>query len=86
MTEVQLLNWQALYLATAIICVVAASLAAATLTYQIAQEQPWRKPITWQAALLALPRLWWRWQRLYWLATPVILAIVTAFGLSLDWS
>lgn len=85
MTELHLLNWQALYLATVIICLIAAGLATTTLAVQIAREKPWRSIVSWQQALLIGPRLWWRWQKLYWLATPVILAIVIAFGLSLSW-
>lgn len=85
MTELHLLNWSALYLAAAIICLIAATLAATTLSIEVAHEKPWRTARTWQQAVLLVPRLWWRWQKLYWLATPVILAIVIAFGFSLSW-
>lgn len=85
MTELHLLNWQALYLATFMLCLIAAGLAATTLAVQVAREKPWSTMPDWQQALRMVPRLWWRWQKLYWLATPVILAIVTAFGMSLRW-
>jgi hypothetical protein len=37
--------------------------------------------------LLAMfgPRLWWRWQKRYLTATPVILAIVVYYGFTLRW-
>ena len=35
---------------------------------------------------LALPKLWWRWQKLYLTSTPVVLAIIGFFALSLRWA
>ena len=86
MTETQIQHWIALYLATGIACGIAALLSALTLVCQILQGRSSALPDSWAAGFRILPRLWWRWQKLYWLATPVILAIVIGFAASLDWS
>ena len=86
MTETEALNWQALYIATGAACLLAACLTTLALACQVMRERPWRRSCRWRNAVLLLPRLWWRWQKLYWLATPVILSIVIGFAASLDWS
>lgn len=76
-------NWIAIYLLTSWLCLVAASLAAISVALDV-----WRKevrPRTIGGWIALVPRLWWRWQLRYWLGTPAILAIVGAFGASLEW-
>lgn len=85
MAVVNFENWAALYAATAACCVIAALLAAITVGMDLYRERPWDEFGTARGAILFVPRTWWRWQRRYLLATPVILVIVTMFGLSLDW-
>jgi hypothetical protein len=38
-----------------------------------------------KGAALLLPRIWWRWQKLYLLSTPVTLGIIGYFAASLSW-
>lgn len=85
MTAGDVNNWIAVYLLTFILCVVCASLAAITVTIELLREQFWRTLNTVPAFLLIVPRIWWRWQKRYLLGTPVILAVVLSFGLSLEW-
>lgn len=86
MTHEQILNWLALYTATAISCVITAGLAALSLAWQLSCEKPWQAAYGWRDLLLAVPRYWWRWQKLYWIGTPMILAIIAFFAATLDWS
>ncbi|WP_347340899.1 hypothetical protein [Sphingomonas lacusdianchii] len=39
-----------------------------------------------RGAALFLPKVWWRWQKLYLLSTPVTLFIVGWFAATLRWS
>lgn len=78
-------NWIAVYLLTFFLCVVCASLAAITVSIELYKERFWQKLDNAPAIILIMPRIWWRWQKRYLLGTPAILAIVLAFGLSLEW-
>ncbi len=86
MTTMEIQHWTALYLATGIACGLAATLSALALICQILKERSSALPDSWTAGFRVLLHLWWRWQKLYWLATPVILAIVIGFAASLEWS
>lgn len=85
LSELELENWMALYAATAICCAFAAILAIAAVIAQLYQERAWTKLDTLGGMVLFVPRAWWRWQKLYFLSTPVTLAIVASFALHLSW-
>lgn len=85
MTANDVTNWVGVYLLTFILCMVCASLAAITVTIELLRERFWRSLNSTPAYLLIVPKIWWRWQKRYLLGTPVILAVVLAFGLSLRW-
>ncbi len=85
LTPLEIANWSALYVATALCCVIAATLASGTLISQLVHDRPWRNVATFRDAAVLMPKTWWRWQKLYLLSTPVTLAIVGAFALSLPW-
>ncbi|PKP89720.1 MAG: hypothetical protein CVT77_17140 [Alphaproteobacteria bacterium HGW-Alphaproteobacteria-16] len=78
-------NWAALYAATTVCCVIAALAAAIAVGVELYRERAWNEFSTARGAIGFLPRTWWRWQRRYLLATPMILMIVIAFGATLDW-
>lgn len=78
-------NWMSLYAATALLAAIAFTLAAATVGYEIVRERAWREVRDVRSALLFAPKIWWRWQRRYLLATPVILAIVVYYATWLPW-
>ena len=85
LSPVEMANWMALYAATGVCCMMAIGLSVGFAAHQLYREQPWRDIHgVWDAALL-LPQVWWRWQKLYFCSTPVTLAIVAFFGLSLSW-
>jgi hypothetical protein len=86
LTSIELANWSALYLATALCCAIAATLASGTLVIQLAKDRPWQSVATLRGAAVLIPKTWWRWQKLYLLSTPVTLAIVGAFAVSLSWT
>lgn len=85
MTTLHIENWTALYAATAACCLLAALAAAIAVGLDLYRERAWRDLGTARGAMLFVPRTWWRWQRQYFLGTPVILAVVGLFALSLDW-
>lgn len=85
MTPIEISNWVSIYLATAICCAFAISLTTASLAVEMLQERFWRQPWSRTRALLFVPRTWWRWQRRYFLSTPVTLGIVGSFAASLSW-
>ncbi len=45
----------------------------------------WQDARSVKGAALLLPRIWWRWQKLYLLSTPVTLGIIGYFAASLSW-
>jgi len=78
-------NWVAIYLATAICCGFAITLTTGTVAYEMVRNRVWQQEWTICSAVLLLPRIGWRWQRRYFLSTPVTLAIVGYFATSLTW-
>ena len=86
LTQVELVNWVALYTATGLCCAIAMVLSISVASFRLYREQSWQDVRTVRGAVLSLPKAWWRWQKLYLLSTPVTLAIVVSFGLSLTWS
>lgn len=80
LTPLELANWTALYVATAVCCAIALSLSVPAALYQSLRGPDALAFATVRDRAFALPRLWWRWQKLYFTATPVVLAIVAFFG------
>src|SRR3546814_7849806 len=76
LTTVEAANWMALYLATGICCAMAFALSIGMMLCAVYRERSWTAVTSWQAALLFVPRTWWRWQKLYLTSMPVTLAIV----------
>lgn len=85
MSELEILNWTALYAATGLTCFVAVLLSGTVVAVQLWRERFWRDLGSARAVMLFLPVTWWRWQKLYFTGTPVILAIVGLFAMSLEW-
>ena len=85
MTAADFSRWMSLYAATSLCCAIAFVLAVTRVAVQLHRERIWETTRGWQAWLLLFPLIWWRWQKSYLLSTPVTLAIVGAFALSLDW-
>src|SRR3546814_7516978 len=65
LTTVEAANWMALYLATGICCAMAFALSIGMMLCAVYRERSWTAVTSWQAALLFVPRTWWRWQKLY---------------------
>lgn len=86
LTPIELSNWAALYAGTALCCAIAAALSIAVLAYRCARDRVWLELGSPRCVALFVPRLWWRWQRLYLTSTPVTLIIIVAFGFTLRWS
>jgi len=85
LSEAEMINWMALYAATALCCAIAMGLAALVLLCRLWRESAWSRLRGARDVALFLPAIWWRWQKLYLLSTPVTLAIVSSFGLTLTW-
>lgn len=83
MTSIEISNWVSVYLATAIWCAFAISLTTTSFALEMLQKRFWRQP--WSRTGALVPRTWWRWQRRYFLSTPVTLGIVGSFAASLSW-
>src|SRR3546814_17365551 len=64
LTTVEAANWMALYLATGICCAMAFALSLGMMLCAVYRERSWPAVTSWQAALLFVPRTWWRWQKL----------------------
>ena len=86
MTPNDVNNWIAIYLLTFYLSAVCAILSAITITVELYRERVWHTLDNTKNILLFFPRIWWRWQKRYLLATPVILAIVLAFSIRLTWT
>ena len=86
LTSLEIANWTALYVATAIWCLIAVGMSVPMTLWQATRGA---YPISLSSradVALALPRLWWRWQKLYLTGTPVVLLIVIAFASTMRWS
>ena len=87
LTAIEITNWIALYVATFCCCTIALVLSVGFLIYDLSIDGTLRKPLpsTPLGLLMLVPRLWWRWQKLYLLSTPVTLTVIAYFALSLRW-
>ena len=81
----QLANWLSLYVATGICASLGAVGAVISVGCEVIRRREWRHIRGGRAAAMYLPLLWWRWQKRYLTATPVILAIVAYYAASLNW-
>ena len=81
----QLANWLSLYVATGICASLGAVGAVISVGYEVIRRREWRDVRGGWAAAIYVPQLWWRWQKRYLTATPVILAIVAYYASSLNW-
>lgn len=86
LTQVELSNWIAIYVATGICCGLAMTLSISTLSIQLYREQAWSQFANLRSAILFVPKTWWRWQKLYFTSTPVTLGIVCSFAATLSWT
>lgn len=85
MSPLHIANWTSLYLATFILCTMTMTFSLIVWSHFVVTTAPWRELGSWRGRLLFLPKLWWKWQKLYLTGTPVILAVVAYFAASLDW-
>lgn len=86
LTQLELANWAALYAATALCCAIAFALSIVGAGVHVCRERAWEEVRSVRQAILFVPKLWWLWQRLYFRSTPVIIAIVGGFAMTLRWS
>jgi len=86
LTQIELSNWLALYVAAGLCCAIAFALACATAAFEIYRDRSWSTVKSVRSAVLFLPRTWWRWQKLYLTSTPVTLGIVSLFAASMRWA
>ena len=85
LSQAELANWIALYVAAGLCCALAMALSVGRLMWQLYAERVWADVRSLRTGFLFLPRIWWRWQKLYLTSTPVTLAIVGSFGATLSW-
>lgn len=86
LTQLELANWLALYLAAGTCCAIACTLAMATTAVEIYRDRSWASVKSVSSAILFLPKTWWRWQKFYLTSMPVTLGIVGLFATSMTWS
>lgn len=84
-TPAQIHNWLSLYAATGICAAIASVLAAASIAFDVVRFRELAKVQGALEVFLLVPHLWWRWQKRYLTATPVILAIVAFYAAGLHW-
>lgn len=78
-------NWLSLYAATGLCAALAGLGAAIAVTHEVIRTREWEDLTGLRSLAMFGPRLWWRWQKRYLTATPVILVIVVYFGFTLHW-
>jgi hypothetical protein len=85
MSPHEIANWTSLYVATFICCAITITLTSILWLHFVVTTAPWRELGTWRGRLLFVPKLWWKWQKLYFSGTPVILVIVAYFAATMSW-
>nr|WP_277925985.1 hypothetical protein [Sphingomonas sp. JXJ CY 53] len=85
-TPIEIANWIAIYLAAGLCCGIAMCLSVSVTIHGLWRDRVWNDVRTVRGAALFLPKVWWRWQKLYLLSTPVTLFIVGWFAATLRWS
>ena len=53
--------------------------------HELWKDRVWQDARSLKGAALLLPRIWWRWQKLYLLSTPVTLGLIGYFAACLSW-
>ncbi len=86
LTAIEQANWMALYVAAGSCCVIAMALSCATTMVEVVRERGWSSVNSLRSAILFVPKIWWRWQKLYLTSMPVTLGIVILFATSMRWS
>lgn len=86
LSALEIQNWIALYLAAGLCCAIAIALSVGTCAVEMYRERTWAGVNSVRSALLFVPRTWWRWQKLYFLSTPVTLSVVGGFAATMSWS
>jgi hypothetical protein len=86
LSALEIANWIAIYLAAGICCAIAMSLSVTVTAHTMWRDKVWQDVHTVRGAVLFLPAMWWRWQKLYLLSTPVTLAVVCYFAATMRWS
>jgi hypothetical protein len=81
----QMANWLSLYAATGLCAALAGFGAAVAVGIEVVRNREWSQLDSVKSMAWFGPRLWWRWQKRYLTATPVILAIVVYYGFTLHW-
>ena len=85
-SQVKIANWIAIYLAAAMCCAIAMAMSVSVTIHGIYRDKAWEDVRSFRGAVLFLPKVWWRWQKLYLLSTPVTLGIVRYFAATMTWS
>lgn len=85
-SPVEIANWAAIYLATALCCAIAMTLSVSVAVHGLWKDRAWAEFGSVRGVALFVPKVWWRWQKLYILSTPVTLGIVGWFAATLRWS
>jgi uncharacterized membrane protein (DUF2068 family) len=86
LSPVEIANWIAIYLAAGMCCAIAMVMSVSVAAHGVWRERAWQEARTLRGAALFMPKLWWRWQKLYFLSTPVTLGIVCYFAATLRWN
>ncbi len=86
LSPLEISNWIAIYLAAGLCCAIAMALSVSFALHGLWRDRAWADAGTVKGAVLFLPKLWWRWQKLYLLSTPVTLGIVCYFAASMSWT
>ena len=85
MSPHEIANWMRLYFATFMCCGIAMAMTVAVVAMELWRDMVWRHAQFLRGSALLLPRVWWRWQKGYFLSTPVTLVTVGTSALSLHW-
>lgn len=85
MSPQDLQNWVAIYVATFCCSIVALVASVISIGLELVKERAWNSVHTARDAILFVPRIWWRWQQRYLMASPVTIGIVTWFAFTLRW-
>lgn len=86
LSALEISNWVAIYLAAGLCCGIAMFLSVGVTAHNLWREKAWNDLSSIGGAALFLPKVWWKWQKLYLLSTPVTLLIVGWFAATMRWA
>jgi hypothetical protein len=86
LSQVEIANWIAIYLAAAMCCAIAMAMSMSVTVHGLYRDKVWEDFRSVRVAMTFLPKAWWRWQSLYLLSTPVTLGIVSYFAATMTWN